>query len=132
MPEAFKNIIDYVWSHPEPFSERQLCRVDSLVLSQLSYFQLPSAAVAAWGWQGIPIHDLWRSDWLDEMTDHKQVAPVKGGISIDGFAGQQVRVFSIDGRQIDAFVASEGHTLSLTPGIYIVTVNGRGYKVSVK
>ena len=69
---------------------------------------------------------------IDEMTDHKQVAPVKGGISIDGFAGQQVRVFSIDGRQIDAFVASEGHTLSLTPGIYIVTVNGRGYKVSVK
>lgn len=75
MPEAFKNIIDYVWSHPEPFSERQLCRVDSLVLSQLSYFQLPSAAVAAWGWQGIPIHDLWRSDWLDEMTDHMYDPP---------------------------------------------------------
>lgn len=75
MPEAFKNIIDYVWSHPEPFSERQLCRVDSLVLSQLCYFQLPSAAVAAWGWQGIPIHDLWRSDWLDEMTDHMYDPP---------------------------------------------------------
>lgn len=69
MPETFKNIVDYVWEHGEPFSERPLCRVDSLVLSQLSYFQLPSAATDAWGWPGLPVHELWRSDWLHEMTD---------------------------------------------------------------
>lgn len=70
MPEMTKNIIDYVWEHGEPFSERPLCRVDSLVLSQLCYLQLPSAAVPAWGWMGLPVHELWRSDWLEEMTCH--------------------------------------------------------------
>ena len=75
MAEPFHNIIGYVWDHPETFAERPLCRVDSLVLSQLSYFQLPSAAVPAWGWTGLPIHELWRSDWLDEMCGHMYDPP---------------------------------------------------------
>ena len=75
MPEAFHNIIDYVWEHPEPFTELPLNRVDSLVLSQLSYFQLPSAAVPAFGWGGLPVHELWRSDWLEEMTGHMYDPP---------------------------------------------------------
>ena len=75
MPEAFRNIIDYVWAHGERFSERPLCRVDSLVFSQLSYFQLPSQAVPAWGWAGLPIHELFRSDWLEEMTGHMYDPP---------------------------------------------------------
>ena len=75
MPEAFHNITDYVWEHGESFSERPLNRVDSLVLSQLSYFQLPSAAVSAWGWNGLPVHELWRSDWLEEMTSHMYDPP---------------------------------------------------------
>lgn len=70
MPESFKNIVSYVWEHGEPFAERPLCRVDSLVFSQLSYVQLPSAAVEAWGWTGLRLHELWRSDWLEEMTGH--------------------------------------------------------------
>lgn len=73
--ETFHNIIDYVWEHGEPFSERPLCRVDSLVFSQLSYFQLPSEAVPAWGWSGLPIHELYRSDWLDEMCGHMYDPP---------------------------------------------------------
>ena len=60
VPEAFHNIIDYVWAQPERFSERPLCRVDSLVFSQLCYFQLPSEAIPAWGWAGLPIHELYR------------------------------------------------------------------------
>lgn len=75
MPESFKNIISYVWEHGDTFAERPLCRVDSLVLSQLSYVQLPSEAMSAWGWTGLPIHELWRSDWLDEMTDHMYDTP---------------------------------------------------------
>ena len=70
MPGSFKNIIDYVWERTETFEELPLNRVDSLVLSQLCYFQLPTAAEDAWGWEGLPIHDLWRSDWLDEMCGH--------------------------------------------------------------
>lgn len=75
MPELFHNITDYVWEHGETFDERPLCRVDSLVFSQLCYFQLPTAAEAAWGWEGLPIHELWRSDWIDEMTDHMYDPP---------------------------------------------------------
>ena len=75
MPESFKNIVSYVWEHGEPFAERPLCRVDSLVFSQLSYVQLPSAAVEAWGWTGLRLHELWRSDWLDEMCDHMYDPP---------------------------------------------------------
>ena len=68
VPESFKNIISYVWEQGDTFEKRPLCRVDSLVFSQLSYFVLPSDAVPAWGWTGLPIRDLWRSDWLDSMT----------------------------------------------------------------
>ena len=75
MPEAFHNIIDYVWEHGEPFVVRPLCRVDSLVLSQLCYFQLPGAAEPAWGWEGLPVHELWRSDWLDDMCCHMYDPP---------------------------------------------------------
>lgn len=75
MPGSFKNIIDYVWERTETFEELPLNRVDSLVLSQLCYFQLPTAAEDAWGWEGLPIHDLWRSDWLDEMCGHMYDPP---------------------------------------------------------
>lgn len=75
LPETFRNIIDYVWEHGDSFSVRPLCRVDSLVFSQLSYFQLPSEAIPAWGWTGLPIHELYRSDWLDEMCGHMYDPP---------------------------------------------------------
>jgi hypothetical protein len=66
--EAFKNIIDYVWEQRDSFAERPLCRVDSLVFSQISYFQMPTRAEVAWNWEGLPITELWRTDWLDEMV----------------------------------------------------------------
>ena len=69
---------------------------------------------------------------IDELTSREQVAVVKGGISIDGFEGQQVRVYSIDGRQVSAFVADGSKTLPVAPGIYIVTVGKQAYKVSVR
>ena len=70
MPEAFKNIVDYVWEQGDSFETRPLCRVDSLVFSQLSYFQMPTRALEAWGWEGLPLTELWRTDWLDEMVEH--------------------------------------------------------------
>ena len=69
---------------------------------------------------------------VKELDVQQQVAAVKGGISIEGFEGQQVRVFTVDGRQVDAFVADGNRTLSMSPGIYIVTVGKQAYKVSVR
>ena len=69
---------------------------------------------------------------VEEMTAKQQIAAVKGGISIEGFEGQQVRVFTVDGRQVSNFVADGYRTLSMAPGIYIVTVGKQAYKVSVR
>lgn len=69
---------------------------------------------------------------VNELTAKQQITAVKGGVSIEGFEGQQVRVYSIDGRQVDAFVADGNRTLSMSPGIYIVTVGKQAYKISVR
>lgn len=69
---------------------------------------------------------------VGELAVPQQVVAVKGGISVEGFEGQQVRVYTIDGRQADAFIAGGNSTLSLSPGIYIVTVGKQSYKVSVR
>ena len=69
---------------------------------------------------------------VNELTTQQQVAAVKGGINIEGFEGQQVRVFTVDGRQVNAFVADGFRSLSMSPGIYIVTVGKQAYKVCVK
>ena len=69
---------------------------------------------------------------VDELSAREQVAAVKGGISIEGFEGQQVRVFTVDGRQVENFVADGYRTLSMPAGIYIVTVGKQAYKISVR
>ena len=69
---------------------------------------------------------------IDEMNAKQQIAAVKGGISIEGYNGQQVRVYTVDGRQVQNFVADGNHTLSMSPGIYIVTVGKQAFKVSVR
>jgi len=70
---------------------------------------------------------------IDEIADVQQrIAPVKGGISVEGFAGQQVRVYTVDGRQVGNFVADGSRTLPMEPGLYIVTVGKQAFKVLVK
>ena len=69
---------------------------------------------------------------VNELTDAQRIVPVKGGISVEGFAGQQVRVYTIDGRQVGSFVAGDNGTLSIEPGIYVVTVGKQAMKVIVK
>lgn len=73
-----------------------------------------------------------QTDGLDELANNEQIVAVKGGINIEGFDGQQVRVYTVDGRQVDAFVANGHRSLSMSPGIYIVTVGKQAYKVSVR
>jgi len=69
---------------------------------------------------------------VDELAVKQQVNATNGGISIEGFEGQQVRVFTVDGRQVESFVADGYRTLSMPAGIYIVTVGKQAYKVSVR
>ncbi len=62
------NMLSYVWRHLEPFTERGLCPVDSLVLSWLAYTQLPAEAEQAGlnlcGWQGMPLRELYRAEYF--------------------------------------------------------------------
>ena len=69
---------------------------------------------------------------VDEITAKQQILPVKGGISFEGYEGQQVCVFSVDGRQVQSFVADGNRTINVAPGIYIVTVGKQAYKISVR
>ena len=72
------------------------------------------------------------SSGVNELAVPQQVTAIKGGISVEGFEGQQVRVYTIDGRQAGAFIANGNGTLSVAPGIYIVTVGKQSFKVSVR
>ena len=47
------NIVSYAKEHMESFDVRPLNRVDSLILSELSYFQLPKELSKARGWRGV-------------------------------------------------------------------------------
>ncbi len=73
-----------------------------------------------------------QSSGIDEMAATQQVTAIKGGISIEGFNGQPVRVYTVDGRQVQNFVANGNSTLSMAPGIYIVTVGKQAFKISVR
>jgi len=80
----------------------------------------------------INVTSVDRPTGVNELATRNQIVATKGGVSIEGFEGQQVRVYTIDGRQVDSFVADGGKTLPLAPGIYIVTVGKQAYKVSVR
>ena len=69
---------------------------------------------------------------VNELTAKQQIVAVNGGISVEGFEGNQVRVFTVDGRQVNEFVAQGHNTLSMAPGIYIVMVGKQAFKVSVR
>ena len=69
---------------------------------------------------------------IDELADVQRIATANGAISVEGFEGQQVRVYTVDGRQVGAFVAGGSRTLSVDPGIYVVTVGKQAVKVIVK
>ncbi len=66
--EAVDNLFGYLAHEFEGFDERPLTDVDSLVLSCLSYYRLPDEARAARTHEGMPLHELFRADWFDQMT----------------------------------------------------------------
>ena len=69
---------------------------------------------------------------VEELATRQHVTAIKGGIGIEGFEGQQVRVYSVDGRQVGNFVSDGKASLPMEPGIYIVTVGKQAYKILVK
>ena len=73
-----------------------------------------------------------RPTGIDEQVSKNQITATKGGINIEGFNGQQVRVYTIDGRQVSTFVADGSSSMTMAPGIYIVTVGKQAYKISVR
>ncbi len=69
MPQVQENIIDYLKREFRCFDEAPITDVDSLVLACLSYFRLPEEAKEARAWRGVPLHEIFRADWFDRMTE---------------------------------------------------------------
>ena len=67
MARNFPNIVDYVRDQLDTFAQRDLCRVDSLVFSCLSYLQIPDEALSTLANGGIPLRSLYRAEWFDAM-----------------------------------------------------------------
>ncbi len=67
MPGDYQNIIDYVRTQLDTFSQRDICRVDSLVLSCLSYYRIPSEFQLAYEFEGMPLRDLYCAEWFDDL-----------------------------------------------------------------
>ena len=63
------NIVSYAKEHMESFDVRPLNRVDSLILSELSYFQLPKELSKARGWRGVRLAELFRAECFEQMFD---------------------------------------------------------------
>ena len=67
MARTYENMIDYVRTQMDTFSQRDVCRVDSLVFSWLSYFRLPDEAYEALSLEGLALRDVYRSEWFESM-----------------------------------------------------------------
>ncbi len=74
-----------------------------------------------------------RSDVGTVSAADFSVAYTGEGILIGNAAGKKVTISATDGKVVNSFVAaSDSETVSLSHGIYIVTVEGRSLKVAVK
>ncbi len=69
MPARKENIFGYLTHEFEDFDQRALGDCDSLVLACLSYYRLPADAAAARTGKGMPLADIFRADWFDEMCE---------------------------------------------------------------
>lgn len=56
----------------------------------------------------------------------------EGFITVSGADGMTVRVSSIDGRAVAVALCGEATRIAVTPGVYVVTVGGRAFKVIVR
>ncbi len=62
-----------------------------------------------------------------------RVRAVEGGVQVDGAAGKTVTVCTVDGRTLrSAAAGSDSEFISLSAGVYIVTVDATAQKIAVK
>lgn len=61
------NIITYAEQMLDTFEERPFCDVDSLILSCVSYLQLPRDFAQAHNWKGMPLSGLFRAEHFSRM-----------------------------------------------------------------
>lgn len=91
------------------------------------------------------MNNVYERIWLDNISvkesvidaiDNVVIAPsitaTATGIAFNGLMGQEVRIYSVDGKQVDSFTATGNATRTLSPGIYIVTAGGNACKIRVK
>ncbi|MBR2103456.1 MAG: hypothetical protein IJ928_12025, partial [Prevotella sp.] len=60
------------------------------------------------------------------------VVGTKGAIAVANAQQQAVLVFATDGTQIDAFTGEDYMLRTLSPGLYVVKIGNRAYKVMVR
>ena len=61
------NIITYAETALDSFSVRPFCDVDSLVLSCLSFLDIPEELTDAHDWRGLPLKELYRAEHFDRL-----------------------------------------------------------------
>ena len=60
------------------------------------------------------------------------VRGVKNGISLLGLNGKQVSIYTVGGQLVDAFKSSGNDIRNLVPGVYVVRVDGKSFKVTAR
>lgn len=68
----------------------------------------------------------------DIFAGSVKVVSAPGAILVNGAAGQQVCVYSVDGRRVADRFASDSERFNLSAGAYVVTVGNKSYKLIVK
>ena len=63
------NIVSYGQQQLNSFDVKPLNRVDSLILSEVAYFQLPRDMTKLGGWHGVRLAELFRAECFDQMFD---------------------------------------------------------------
>lgn len=67
-----------------------------------------------------------------DYGNNVRVIGVSGAVVVSGAEGEEVTVYSADGRRMASVEASGSQRIVLARGIYVVTVGGRNFKVIVK
>lgn len=67
----------------------------------------------------------------DINADGVNVVASKGKVTITGAEGRQIRIFTIDGKTVTSFTATDSDEVYLTPAVYIVQVDDKAVKLQV-
>lgn len=71
-------------------------------------------------------------DGIGRVGISDNVRGLRNGISVLGYAGKTVEVYSLAGQLVDRFVSDGNVVRNMRQGIYIVRVNGHAAKVTVR